>query len=290
MWWLLSGCQISTFEIVLEDQNNYAFDASFFVESTPILEAEDALLQWTDISTDLLGNELELSDIDRLSIIRFPRLSQEAVLIGLEHDTLKQSDLSGGVELDASDRTEAWLSEFSMQGTTLNPENELKEELGTYLIFGNKEERVVSLHFFAPRPEESNQEILLSNQSTVIEYTVGFGEDILVEDARELYLDWSNLTETGTGNPIDLVRIDRLVLAGFSQDLEALESDFLRSRALAEVIVEADVAGVDAIPFSRIEGFEFFDPELTWLIALECSLCLNPAPFFVGMIQETKDN
>ena len=287
--WLLIGCQLSTFEIVLEDQNNYAFDASFSVESTPILEAEDALLQWSELSKDLLGNDLELSEIDRLSIIRFPRLSQESVLLGLEHDTLKQSDLSGGVELDPSNRAEAWLSEFSMQGTTLIPEEELLEELGTYLIFGNKEERVVSLHFFEPIIGIANQEIQLTDQSTVIDYTVAFGEDILAEDAKELYVDWSNLSETGTGNPIDLVRIDRLVLAGFSQSIDALEADFLRSRALADVIIEADVAGVDAIPFSRIEGFESFDPELTWLIALECSLCLNPAPFFVGQIEVSKD-
>ena len=96
-------------------------------------------------------------------------------------------------------------------------------------------------------------------------------------------MDWSNLTQTGTGNPIAIDRIDRLVLAGFRQDLSELEADFLRSRSLAEVIIETNVAGIQAIPFSRIEGFEEFDPELTWLIALECSLCLNPAPFFVGI-------
>ena len=113
-----------------------------------------------------------------------------------------------------------------------------------------------------------------------------FGEIIAVDPAKELYLDWSNLTQTGTGNPIDLLRIDRLVLAGFRQDLGMLEDDFLRTRSLAEKIIEVNVAGIQAIPFSRIEDFDEFDLEYTWLLALECSLCLNPAPFFVGVVTQ----
>ena len=284
MWWLMSiGCKQSSFEIILEDQHNYSFDSSFIVESTPILEGQDASVSWGNLSVDILGNDLDSSEINQLSIIRFSQLSQESVLLGIEHDTLKQSDLSGAVEFEVTGRTDAMLSDFVIQGTPLNPEEEVFEELGTYLIFANREERVVSLHFFEPKAEEENQDIILTDESTTIEYTVSFGEEFETQEAKELYLDWSNLTQTGTGNPIAIDRIDRLVLAGFRQDLSELEADFLRSRSLAEVIIETNVAGIQAIPFSRIEGFEEFDPELTWLIALECSLCLNPAPFFVGI-------
>lgn len=290
MWWLMTlACQPASFEIILKDRHNYSFSSSFVVDSTPISEGEDAQVSWNNLSKDLLGNELDPAEINQLSIVRFPQLTQEAVLIGIENDTLRQSDLSGAVELEAIGRSDAMLSEFSIQGTPLNPEEEVFEELGTYLIFANREERVVSLQFFEPKAGEENQEINLVDDSTTIEYSVSFGEKIGLEDAKELYLDWSDLSQTGTGNPIVLQRIDRLVLAGFRQDLSVLESDFLRSRSLAVEIIEVNVAGIQAIPFSRIEGFEELDPELTWLISLECSLCLNPAPFFVGSVDVSDD-
>lgn len=286
--WLMSllACQQNSFEIILSDRHNYVFDSYFLVDSTSILEMQDANVSWDGLRKDILGNELKTSDISQLSIVRFPQLTQEAVLLGIENDTLRQSDLSGAVELDATGRSEAMLSDFSINGTPLSPEDELLQESGTYLIFANKEERVVSLQFFEPRFDENNQDIILTDTSTIIDYSVSFGEPIAVEEAKNLYLDWSDLTQTGTGNPIVLQRIDRLVLAGFREDIIELESDFLRSRSFAEMIIEVDVAGVQAIPFSRIEAFQDFNPDLTWLLALECSLCLNPAPFFVGSVEQ----
>ena len=113
------------------------------------------------------------------------------------------------------------------------------------------------------------------------EYQLEFSEKARYQVADELYLDWSGLSQTGAGNPLVLNRIDRLVMAGFSQSIEGVSEDFLRSRSLATQIYEHNVAGKIALPLDDITDFEGFDTELNWLIALECSLCLNPAPLFV---------
>ena len=54
---------------------------------------EDAVIDWSMITTDMLGNSIDATMLDELSIIRFPRLSEEEVLLGINNETLKQSDL-----------------------------------------------------------------------------------------------------------------------------------------------------------------------------------------------------
>ena len=93
-------------------------------------------MSWNELDRDFVGGGLEADQLDELSIIRFPRLSQEEVLLGINNETLKQSDLSGFVEFDPSGITQARLTEFSLQGTSVDPELDLLEELGTFFAVG----------------------------------------------------------------------------------------------------------------------------------------------------------
>ena len=89
---LLMGCMQASYEFVVADENNYSFDSSLTAQSTDIKEGEDAVIDWSMITTDMLGNSIDATMVDELSIIRFPRLSQEEVLLGINNETLKQSD------------------------------------------------------------------------------------------------------------------------------------------------------------------------------------------------------
>ena len=187
MWWLIQlGCQQSTFEIRLDDRHNYRFESSFSVASTEIAEGVDSRVEWRGLDEDILGNSLDATAVSQLSIIRFPSLTQESVLLGIENDSLRQSDLSGAVDLDARGREEAMLSDFSIQGTTLNPQEEIYSDLGTYLLLAYQEERVVGLQFLAPTEGSQAQEISMNSTSTTLEYTVDFGEEIFAMQAKEL--------------------------------------------------------------------------------------------------------
>ena len=281
---LLLGCVQPSQEFVLHDGQNYSFSSSLDAQSTKITEGEDAIIDWSSIDRDMLGNELHPSEIDKVSIIRFPRLSKEEVLLGINNETLKQSDLSGFVDFVPQDTLQENISAFSLQGTTVQPETDLLASQGTFLVLANRMEEVVSLLFFEPSSESENHQVFFTSDSVELDYDVSLltSEAIVLEEARDYYIDWSGITKTGTGNPVALQQIDRLLLGGFSQTLDELETDFLRLEQLAEELYVADVAGQTALPLSRIDGFVDFDPELQWIVALQCSRCLNPAPFFVG--------
>ena len=150
---LVMACQPAFYEIVLEDQHNYSFQTQFALESIEVKEGKDSLVDWSALQMDLLGNSIHASQIDQMAIVRFPRLSQEAVLLGIENDSLKQSDLSGMVEFKPEEDQSAFFSEFTINGTPLIPEEEILSDLGSFLIFASKEERIASMVFFEPQSQ-----------------------------------------------------------------------------------------------------------------------------------------
>ena len=83
----------------------------------PSLLKKNALVHWGDLDVDMLGNTMNSTDINMVSVVLFPRLSQQEVLFGISNETLRQSDLSGYVEYYPQDsQTSASLIDFSMQG------------------------------------------------------------------------------------------------------------------------------------------------------------------------------
>ena len=284
MIWMVLACNVAEFELRLGDEHNYLFSSSLQADSVPIAEGQDASLSWKDLDRDFVGGALEADQLDELSIIRFPRLSQEEVLLGINNETLKQSDLSGFVEFDPSGITQAPLTAFSLQGTHVDPELDLLEELGTFLLLAEDEGKTVSLMFIEPTTESTNTAVEWTADSVALEYEVDLEHGSSIESviAQEYYLDWSEITLSGTGNPLSLPQLDSLLVAGFERSLSELERDFLRLESLADQLYIVNVVGQRRLPLSRIQGFQGFNRNWTWLIALRCSLCLNPAPLFVG--------
>jgi hypothetical protein len=281
------GCIQPSLEFIVTDENNYSFSSTLSAQSTEIQEAQDGVIDWSNLSTGLLGNSIEPSMIDGLSIIRFPRLSQAEVLIGINNETLKQSDLSGLVEFTPNGDLNAQISDFSLQGTPVQPEVDLLSAQGTFLVLANIQDEIASLLFFAPVTSSDNHSIYIYDDSVTLDYDVSLsGTSIAVQQAAEYYIDWSQLSTTGTGNPIALEQIDRLMLGGFSQSPQELQQDFLQLEQLADEFYSVDVTGITALPFDRISGFNGFEPSLQWIVALQCSRCLNPAPLFVGVFDE----
>ena len=57
---LLLACRPASQELILQDSNNYSFSSSITAESTPITEGEDAVIDWSGLGADMLGNSLAL--------------------------------------------------------------------------------------------------------------------------------------------------------------------------------------------------------------------------------------
>ena len=129
----------------------------------------------------------------------------------------------------------------------------------------------------------------LHSQSTSLSYTVNLQDQERLRPtlAESYVLDWSAVTESGTGTALQGGQIDSIMVAGFSESLAVLETQFLQLPALAAEYYTLDLEYETAIEMSRLQqqGFQNFETQDRWLIALQCSRCLNPAPLFVGIIE-----
>jgi hypothetical protein len=274
------------------DEHNFSFSSSLFSE--PVLaRSETALsLDWSMLNTDVLGNPINpIEDVDKLSLLLFANLDHEQVLAGVSNENLRQSDLSGYVEYyPETGETSTTLDMFSLQGVSLDAQENLVDRAGTFMVLAsNEKEESLMLSFFLTHVEEENEELYINGESTSLSYVVDLQQQEMIhpEDAQSYVLDWQSVTESGTGTSIQGGQIDSLMLAGFSDSLEELEDSFLQLPDLAEEYYTLDLeyeTGVDMEAFVS-QGFVDFGTQERWILALRCARCLNPAPLFVGIIE-----
>ena len=146
-------------------------------------------------------------------------------------------------------------------------------------------------HFFRPVIDAAPAPVTLASDSAALTYTVDLegGAPIAMTSAGRTRVDWSALTVGPSGQPIDLPDIDTLTVARYDEPLADLELDFLHVDALAEQTWSHDVEGwgdwcLDELEDADGAAFDGFTEDGTWLVALRCSTCLNPAPPFLGLI------
>lgn len=289
MLWMVALACNETAEIVLSDENNFSFSSNIVTQSTVVPERADALIDWSGLAIDILDQDVDPgSDIGELSLIRFGDLSETEVIDGINNETLRQSDLTGFVSyVPEPGDTDAMLSEFSISGTSVNLEKDILADGGTYLIsVADVDGAYLTFTFFEPSPGASPQTIPIDNESAVLEYDLDIDAGVPIAPGRgqRYVLTWSQLTRTGSENPIVLSNIDTLMLARYTLALSEIEGNFLQLEALADEIYIEDITGLGSIDLSTIEGFTDFRGDGQWLIALRCSTCVNPSPPFLGLV------
>jgi len=279
--------------LLLAAEQNYAFDSSLAVTSQTIASGVDARVDWSDLTQDQLGKEIALSEVDQLIIVRFEDLAQQEVLAKASVDCLQQKDITGVVEFfPAEDQSSAQLSDFQLIGYNVDPAEQFQEGMGTFLLSAYTEgvPGVRMLTFVEPQATSESEEILLTSDSATVTYSVDLsvGERIPLNTTS---LDWADLEVPTDCGSFPINKYDWLMIARYSdQELKTLEEDFLRVDELADELWNADIEGrstIDLLGLTSESGnaFDGFDQESTWLVALRCSTCSNPAPPFLALVE-----
>lgn len=287
---------------VLEDAQNYDFTSTISAVSTTITSGADTTVDWSGLTTDILGNTMDpTTDVNEIRIVNFPDLTQAEVLEGINSGTISQSDIDVFFAFSpAGGETSAPLSEFDVLGTLLVPGSDITADKGTFLVSavtvgegpdGGPVEEYRMFEFFAPTDGAPAATIALAGDSATLDYTVDIesGAALSISEGR-VDVDWSRLTLDGAGQPIDLPDIDVIMLARYDETPAEIEANFLQIETMAEETYLHDVSGSNAWPLQDLETadgtkFETFDGEGTWILALLCSTCINPAPLFLAPVQ-----
>lgn len=291
---LALGCQSETL-VVLQDAQNYSYNSAIAAPYTVVPARTDLTVDWSGLHRDLLDNPMEpTTDVATVSLVQFPEMTEDEVLQGINDDTLLQSDLSGFADYPVvAGETSAMTTQFSLMGYAVNPEANLVEGGGTYLVSavtGESQYRMFT--FFRPVEGAQPATVALTSDSATLSFQASLtgGQTPDMPASGRIRVDWSELSLNGAGLPIDLPDVDTLTLARYEESLAGLEADFLHVDALAEQRWTAEVDGwgdwyLDDLEDADGNEFQAFDEPGTWLLALQCSSCLNPAPPFLTVLQ-----
>lgn len=282
---------------LLQDRHNYTYTSKLDVEVVPGQEAEDLEITWQDLTTGIRDAALDpCEDISEAWLVVFQDLEPEEVADGLARDTLSQSEVSIYLTCTPEQAT-CHLSDFNLMGTYLDIQEYFTEQWGgTWLVVlvDSDGQTPRSMVFLEPSAHSATTQVAITDQTAELTLDADLESLAPVEVVAgepELTLDWSGITRTGLGNDLDLHRLDRALLACYSEDLEALEASFFSLEELADRSWEAEVTGQEQVILSALEGdtamagVESTSGSVTsgsvWLFGLFCSTCTNPAPWFL---------
>lgn len=282
----------------LADPNNFSFTGALDVPSIATASGQDVTVCWDEVLHDLQCHGLDpLADIDNLGLVRFANYSQEEVEAALSANDLQQSAISGYVEYNTDGANSCInLASFSFFGTSIDVEEEYTEAGGTFMVLltegttAGVGARMIT--FLAPSETETATEVSVADGCGLLEVESDLESltPVSIPAAGPYTVDWSTLTVDGQGNPIAVEDIDGLMIAFYEGETAAsLETQLLDLELNATRLYNMPLTGETTADLALATGtdgaFSGFSGDGTWMLALRCSRCYNPAPIFLSVVE-----
>ncbi len=284
--------------ISFANENNFTFEGLLNIPSFAVEATTDFSLSWADLDKDLQCHDLDpVADIDNVGLMAFPYLTEAEVEDGLARDSLRQVDMGVYLNYEPGDATEFLLSQVSFGGTDPDIEPLFEDGSGSWLVVLTTGTGVAlgsrMLVFVSPQDGEDNHAVSVDDGCALLDYTVSLTTltPVVIAADDPLTLDWSQLTVTGQGSPLDPTKVSKVMVAYFADtDVASLEAQFLDLESLATTTWSAPhLAGVQADLGALLDDddqspFPGFDDTGLWLVALVCDSCPVPAPLGLTLV------
>jgi hypothetical protein len=295
--------------IVANEINDYAFSSSFTLPPVSVKPMSSLTFDWSAVTKDFLGHPLStVADLNTIEVL-LVGLSSATFEMQLNTDTFGQGSLlvtpppsfnpTGGV-------TSATLyNDFSAGGVAVTPDNAgmyldptmFPPANNTYVVaaqtgtdLGNN---IRMLQAFKLDSSSSNTTVALTNSSTELSYTADLHNlhpTGVPAGTAALTLDWSQMKTNALGGNFILTNITSAIVGHYSQTPAQLESQFLDLQTIATDLYTAEIGSGTLLDFTMLKdsagnGFPGVDASGTWLVALTCGNCRNPAPWYLTVLE-----
>jgi len=300
----MSACSSS---IVATEAQNYSFASYLQFPVVSVKPGANLTFEWGGVSEDLLGHPMNpMTDVDMVEWTLWD-LDVEAFAAELHDDTLSQSDLSVVASLATGQQlTSTTLFELTSVGVPLTPELILPymnpqtypPERHTYMfslasgtVLG---EGTRMLQAFKLDPASENTTVTLTNDSVSLNWKVNLDQITsprVPARTPAITIDWSQMTLNAMAQEFRPFEITEVRVGAFVETPAELAAAFLDIEQLAGNIWRGDVpAGTSSLSLTtlidvRDAGFPGIEDEYTWILALFCGSCSNPAPWYLTILE-----
>lgn len=285
-------------DLRLTDATNYAFASQLAIPSHRVAAHTDVRIDWQAATTDLACHALDpAADVDLVTVLHLGGLTPGQVADALAADALSMSDVSAfGIYTNDDARTDVTLSALTQLGQPAHLDTQTAQDSGSWLVGLARGTTpgvgMAVIGFLDPQDDEPSDAVSLGGACGVLDADADLHRLTPVPAPLDgpWTVDWSEVTTDARGLPFVSSDVDSVMLARYAgatlDDLEAAFLDLeLRNDGMWTLPVEnATATALDGLADADGGAFPGFDTDATWILALRCGLCANPAPLVLTVV------
>ncbi|MBN2577117.1 MAG: hypothetical protein JXP73_21320 [Deltaproteobacteria bacterium] len=297
--------------------HNYAFQSAMTLPVIKVKPRAELTLDWGSVTTDIIGHNLDTkNDLNMVMVIPFS-LSPTELAEKLNADTLEANDIVISPPLTLrtdGNNTTAKLFSFDLNGTAVTPEQITEyfdpdfypPENHTYALAvasGTEVgQGIRKIQAFQLDPGSSNTDVKATNDSVKLTWSANLRDLTptgLPAGEAAVTLDWGDMTTNAMNRDFDPTQITRAFIGRYDEGSGQLEKsmiDYVELSASGVQLVAPELymkdieigTSVDLSTMKTKSGDKAFagiNESGTWLVALTCGVCRNPAPWYLSILK-----
>jgi len=302
------SCSNSTMLTATAD-HDYKFSSTLKLDPIAVKPKTVLHFDWGSVTKDFIGHPVDSKKDLNTILMMLWKLNLTDLQTKLNNDELAGRDLVGGAPLtlptDCS-TTEADLTAFKIGGgMDIDLQTILDRlDLGmyppdkyTYTLMaqtgGELGRGVRMIQAFRLDDSSSNTTVKLDDNSTGLDYMADLESlqptEVSAGDAC-LKLDWKDLSKNALGVDFDNTSITEVMVGHYTQSPSELKDKFLDLDLIATDLYRGTIDSGTVMDFSQLKTssgkyFSGIDSTGTWLVALLCGNCRNPAPLYLSVLK-----
>jgi hypothetical protein len=298
--------------VVASEANDYSFSSTLTFPPVSVKPKSDLSIDWTNLTADFVGHSLDpKKDVGMVSIFMWS-LPLDQLQTKLNADSLTQMNLTvvpitftPGADGGAVKTTASLYEDFTFVNQATTPDvvspyfdpTMYDPSMYTYTVIVSSGTTLGQgarmIQSFKVDPASTNTAITVSNDSTKLTYTANLHsltQTNVPANKAAITLDWGMMHTNALGNPFTLGSITHALVAHYTQTPTELESKFLDLELIATELYQGDIPSGTVVDFSMLQdssgkSFSGIDSTGTWIVALQCGDCRNPAPWYLSVLK-----
>jgi hypothetical protein len=306
--------------MIANEANDYSFSSSLMLHPVSVKPMSDLTFNWGGVTKDFLGQSVNAqTDLNAifLLLVSLPAATFE---MQLNNDSFATSSIvipgpppsflpTGGVTtttlynnfISANGPVDSTMAASYLDAATYTPANStfvIAAQTGTNMIGSG----IRMLQSFELDPASTNSTVNLTNSSTTLTYAANLHSlhpTGVPTGVAALTLDWSQLSKNGLGETLSddgspgtvpRTNIGNAIVGHYTQTPSQLESQFLDLQTIAQDLYTTPIPSGSLLDFTQLmdssgKSFPGVDSTGTWLVALMCTNCRNPAPYYLTVLE-----
>ncbi len=297
--------------MVAAEANDYSFSSELMLHPVKVKPKSDLTVDWSAVTKDFLGHAVnpktDLNAIFLLSVnlpattfeqqLNDDTFSTSSIIIPgpppayLPNGSETSKSMIGNFQSAAGPVMQSDLDTY-LDASMYTPQNTtfaFAAQSGTSVGTG----AIHMLQSFELDSSSSNTSVALTNTSTTLTYTAdlhSLNPTGVPTGTSHLTLDWSMIQKNALGGTFVPTNIAHAIVGHYTQTPAQLESQFLDIQTLASQLYQADIPYGTTLDFTTLKdgsgnNFTGITSDGTWLVALICTTCRNPAPWYLTILE-----